>query len=326
MSWQPFNCGLGGVYMLHPGKTRSVSAENPDGAPGAGAQAVPEGGAAAALGQGWKVRPCITVKTGETVTLADIPGPGVIQHIWITVTEAAYRDCVLRMYWDDAKEPAVESPLGDFFAAGFGERREIRSVPVQVEGGDGYNCYWPMPFHKRGVITATNEGVKNVRSFYYHIDYTEESSLPPQTAYFCAQYRNEFPEKLGRDYLILDAVGQGQLFFLVGGVEPQQRLGDARAELDVFHRQRLVVEVTVLRAQTGEGGSGHQTHSCTADSSHRHGTDDRPLDDGRVGVLASNLTQRASDLQEQIIGGVGELVISRGAQRLEVADVVGSCR
>ncbi|MBU0608430.1 MAG: hypothetical protein KKI08_11130, partial [Armatimonadetes bacterium] len=64
MSWQPFNVGLGGAYMLHPGKTRSISAENPDGAKGAGAQAIPEGGAAGALGQGWKVRPCITVKAG----------------------------------------------------------------------------------------------------------------------------------------------------------------------------------------------------------------------------------------------------------------------
>lgn len=113
------------------------------------------------------------------------------------------------MYWDGDAEPAVEAPVGDFFGAGFGLRRELKSVPVQVETGDGYNCYWPMPFFKRGVITITNESQKNIRSFYYHIDYTEEEKLSQKTAYFCAQYKNEFPEKTGSDYLILDAEGEG---------------------------------------------------------------------------------------------------------------------
>ncbi|MBN1845011.1 MAG: DUF2961 domain-containing protein, partial [Sedimentisphaerales bacterium] len=128
------------------------------------------------------------VQPGETKVLADIKGPAVIRHIWLTFNEArpnwleatgsaAPNEIVLRMYWDDADKPAVEAPIGDFFGAGFGRRLELKSVPVQVEGGDGYNCYWPMPFHKRGVITVTNEGAKNVRSFYYHIDYTQEESL-----------------------------------------------------------------------------------------------------------------------------------------------------
>lgn len=73
------------------------------------------------------------------------------------------------MYRDNAPQPAIEAPLGDFFAAGFGMRREISSIPVQMESGDGYNCYWPMPFHKRALITITNESQKNSRSFYYHI-------------------------------------------------------------------------------------------------------------------------------------------------------------
>ncbi|MEW6747919.1 MAG: glycoside hydrolase family 172 protein [Planctomycetota bacterium] len=162
------------------------------------------------------------VTCGETKVLADIKGPGVIRHIWLTFNEARPNwleatgsarpdEIVLRMYWDGAKEPAVEAPIGDFFSAGFGLRKEIKSLPVQVEGGDGYNCYWPMPFATRALITVTNENpAKNVRSFYYHIDYTEEESLPPKTAYFCAQYRNEFPERTGKDYLIVDAEGEGQ--------------------------------------------------------------------------------------------------------------------
>jgi len=187
------------------------------------------------------------ITSGETKVLADIKGPGIIRHIRLTFNEARPNwlesggsakpdEIVLRMYWDDAEEPAVEAPLGDFFGVGFGLRRELKSIPVQVEGGDGYNCYWPMPFYKRAVITATNENPAiNVRSFYYHIDYTEEA-LPEKVAYFCAQYRNEFPQQTGRDYLILDAEGEGHYVGTVMSARSRSPLwfgeGDARIYVD----------------------------------------------------------------------------------------------
>ena len=188
------------------------------------------------------------VAPGETKVLADIKGPSVIRHIWLTFNEARPNwleaagsarpdEIVLRMYWDDGKQPAVETPIGDFFGAGFGLRREVRSIPVQVEGGDGYNCYWPMPFRKRGLVTITNEGQKNIRSFYYHIDYTTEvENIPEKTAYFCAQYRNEFPEKTGQDYLVLDAEGEGHYVGTVMSVRSRSPFwfgeGDAKFYVD----------------------------------------------------------------------------------------------
>lgn len=155
------------------------------------------------------------VKPGATLTLAEIEGPGVIRHIWLTFPDAAPSwisregsarpdEIVLRMYWDGAEEPAVEAPLGDFFACGFGERAEVRSVPVQVQGGDSYNCFWPMPFFRSARVTITNESDRPLAALYYQIDYTREASLPDDTAYFCAQYRQEFPVALGRDYLVAD--------------------------------------------------------------------------------------------------------------------------
>lgn len=159
------------------------------------------------------------IKPGETFVMADITGPGVVRHIWMTFAEAAPgwlakdgaanpSEVVLRMYWDEAEQPAVESPIGDFFAAGFGLRAEVKSVPVQVQGGDSYNCFWPMPFGRRAKITVTNESTKPFSALYYHVDYTSEM-LPPDTAYFCAQYRQEFPEQTGGDYLIADIEGRG---------------------------------------------------------------------------------------------------------------------
>ncbi len=188
------------------------------------------------------------IAPGETLVLADIEGPAVVRHIWLTFSEArpnwleaggsaAPDEIVLRMYWDGAKEPAVEAPLGDFFGAGFGRRYELVSAPVQVEtGGDGYNCFWPMPFFERGRITVTNEGSRNVRSFYYHIDYTEEPGLARDAAYFCAQYNQAFPETLGKDYTIADIAGQGQYVGTVMSIRARSPMwfgeGDARFYID----------------------------------------------------------------------------------------------
>lgn len=215
------------LLQIRPGRSRAVTSADPN--PNSNADRIKY------------------VTPGETKVLADIKGPGVIRHIWLTFSEARPNwleangsarpdEIVLRMYWDDAKQPAVEVPLGDFFAAGFGVRREVRSIAIQVEEGDGYNSYWPMPFFKRGLITITNEGKKNVRSFYYHIDFTEDDKLSEKTPYFCAQYRNEFPEKTGSDYLILDAEGEGHYVGTVMSVRSRSPMwfgeGDAKFYVD----------------------------------------------------------------------------------------------
>lgn len=187
------------------------------------------------------------IKPGETAVIANINGPGVINHIWLTFNEARPNwlepkgsanpaEIVLRIYWDNENEPAVEAPLGDFFAAGFGLRTEIQSMPVIVEGGDGYNCFWTMPFHKAAKITVTNEGEKPVRSFYYQIDYTEVDRLPENTAYFCAQYRQEFPEETGDDYLVMETEGRGHYVGTVMSVRSRSPYwfgeGDAKFYID----------------------------------------------------------------------------------------------
>lgn len=160
------------------------------------------------------------IEPGGTLTLADIEGPGVITHIWITFPDPApgwlgrdgnanHSQLVLRMYWDGAQRPAVEAPLGDFFAAGFGHRAEVLSLPVLVQGGDAYNCFWPMPFYNSARIEIENQSTLPLNALYYQIDYVSKKWLPPETPYFCAQYRQEFPAQSDRDYLILDATGAG---------------------------------------------------------------------------------------------------------------------
>ena len=138
------NFGLGSIPLLSGAETRSISAENPTGEKGNGAKAVPDAdGPASMLGQGWKVRPCITLEPASTTVLADIEGPGIIQHIWITVDPKAYRDTILRFYWDDEPSPSIEVPLGDFFCNGHGLRYNVNSLPIAVNPSGGFNSYWP---------------------------------------------------------------------------------------------------------------------------------------------------------------------------------------
>jgi len=154
------------------------------------------------------------IPPGQTLTIAELEGPGRITHIWFTIgaDDPNYpRSMTLRIYWDGEKEPSVEAPIGDFFAVGHGLSVPLNSMPVAVSSeGRARNCYWPMPFRKSARITVSNDSPdKRVRSLYYYVDWQKLPGLPPDTMYFHAQYRQEFPCKMGEDYLILDAEGDG---------------------------------------------------------------------------------------------------------------------
>ena len=112
---------LSNIYRLSDAKTFSISPENFTGEKGKGAMAVTGSASNAArdLGQGWKVNPYVDIAPGATFTMAEITGPGAIQHIWLTPT-GNWRFSILRMYWDNETTPSVEVPVGDFFAMGWG--------------------------------------------------------------------------------------------------------------------------------------------------------------------------------------------------------------
>lgn len=205
------NMGLGNMALLSNAKTRSICAENFTGEKGKGGMCRLEDGiayqAARDLGDTWKVNPYIRIEAGKTFVLADIEGPGCIQHMWMTPT-GAWRNLILRIYWDDCDHPAVESPIGDFFANGWGEYMPVRSLAVCVNPGSGFNCYWPMPFRSRCRITLENRGEKPA-IFYYQIDYSL-TEVPEDAAYFHAQFRRTNPLPYKTDYVILDGIkGKG---------------------------------------------------------------------------------------------------------------------
>jgi len=59
------------------------------------------------------------VPAGQSKVLADIQGPGKITHIWMT-QDKHYRECLLKITFDNAAAPSVLVPLGDFFGLGNG--------------------------------------------------------------------------------------------------------------------------------------------------------------------------------------------------------------
>jgi hypothetical protein len=211
-AWNGLGVGLANVWRLADAETRSISPENPDGARGGGGRATEGTGSGPSrdLGLGWKVSPSIRIGSGETAVLADIEGSGAIQHIWLTPT-GGWRNQILRMYWDDDPQPAVECPIGDFFACGWDQYAQVSSLAVCVNPARAFNCYWEMPFRRTARITMTNIGVDRLY-VYYQINYTL-TEVPEDCAYFHAQFRRTNPLPYKDVYTIVDGI-QGRGHFV----------------------------------------------------------------------------------------------------------------
>ncbi len=197
--------GLGDLARLSHAKSRSISPENFTGEKGKGGMAVEGTGANAArdLGQGWKISPSVDIKPGETFTMGEIAGPGVIQHIWMTPTGTS-RFTIFRIYWDGEAQPSVEVPVGDFFAAGWSPYPRVVSLPICVNPGSGLNSYWPMPFRKSAKLTMQNLDAKEM-TLYYQIDYAL-GDVGTDAGTFHAQFRRTNPLPYKTDYTILEGV------------------------------------------------------------------------------------------------------------------------
>jgi hypothetical protein len=203
------------MYMLSDAQSRAISPENLSGDKGGGSRVEladgTSGDHAKELGKGWKVNPFIRINAGQKLVLGQDDGPGVIQHIWMTVGgNVEYRSLILRMYWDDEEHPSVEAPVGDFFASpwGSGGSPIINSAVVAMNPGAALNCFWQMPFRKKFRIEMENRSTGNA-ILYYQIDYAK-TEVPTKAGYFHAQFRQLDRMKSKEVFTILDGVrGRG---------------------------------------------------------------------------------------------------------------------
>lgn len=169
---------LAGLPMLRPGvKRRRISSYDKTG-----------GNA-----DSWIFQP------GEVRDIANITGPGSIKHIWMTMAcgdPGRYRKVLLRMFWDDETTPSVETPIGDFFGMGHNMIRNFVSLPLQMspEHGQGFNCWFPMPFGSSARIEVANEADQPLY-LYFYVDYEAYPEGTDMSEYgrFHAQWRRVNP-------------------------------------------------------------------------------------------------------------------------------------
>ena len=191
--------------------SRSISFENPSGARGSGGTTA--GGRKGAAAQ--------ILAPGDTVTLADIAGPGTIRHIWMTIAPAPpeeLRAVVIEVYYDDLTEPSLSTPLPDFFGCPHGRLVDYFSALHAIQEGRGLNSYIPMPFNDRIGVSIRNASPSPVRLFQ-QIDYTLEPQAAPKASFLHASFRRENPTTLGEDFTIADGLdGPGRFLGAVIGV------------------------------------------------------------------------------------------------------------
>jgi len=228
---------LSNITFAQDARSFSVSPENPTGEKGKGGMAEVSkgvaGNAARDLGQGWKVNPYVRILPGETVTLLDITGEGVISHIWLTCSRP-WRGGILRFYWDDSETPAVKCPVGDFFACGWDEYAPVRSLPVCVNPNNGFNCYWTMPFRSRARVTFENRGGERC-ILYFQISGSFRK-VPGEALYFCAQFRRVNPLPYKQAYTLLDGVsGRGHFIgtYMAWGVNSTGWWGEGEVKFHI---------------------------------------------------------------------------------------------
>jgi len=166
----------------------------------------------------------VPVEPGQTATLLDVTGAGVVTHIWFTIASPDpmhLKNLVLRAWWDGETTPSIEVPVGDFFALGLGEYFVYQSALTAVAPIKALNAYFQMPFSSSARLTLTNEGKVRTNALYFAIDYVTLPSLPGDLGRFHAQYRQAAPCRVrpgfndgknlsGADnYVFLEATGKG---------------------------------------------------------------------------------------------------------------------
>ncbi len=184
----------------HDIKTRWASAENWTGKKGGGGMT--KGGR--------KGSPSFSLKAGQSKTLAEASGTsGIIRRIWLTIDERTpelLRGVKIEMFWDDAADPAVSAPLGDFFNHGLGQMSAFENALFSSPEGRSFNCYIPMPFRKSMKIIVRNTSPKDVAMFFYDVDYTVGDNVDENTLYFHACFNQQLATVLRADYQILPKV------------------------------------------------------------------------------------------------------------------------
>ncbi len=206
-------------------ESRSVSFENPTGAPGEGGKAASE------LGVGRKGAPNRFIGPGEEVVLFDVEGTGTVRHIWMTGEwmdfswmephpdrKKLLRSTVIRVYWDGQEHPSIECPLGDFMGFAHSRITSYQSAIHSVGENGALNFWLPMPFRESARITLSN-GSELGFTLFYQVDYTINEDHPDDVGRLHVCFRRENPTTLKEDFVLMPRrAGRGRFMGSLIGV------------------------------------------------------------------------------------------------------------
>lgn len=215
------------------------------------------------------------LQPGESKTLLDIEGSGIITRMWVTVndkSQESLRSLRLDMYWDGAETPAVSVPFGDFFGAILGKPVAFESELFSNPEGKSFNCFIPMPFRKRAKVVITNESDNLLRLLFFDINYLLGVKHKRDVLYFHATWNRQNPTKLMEDFEILPLVeGSGKFLGThIGVVTNKQNLGWwGEGEVKVFIDEDTDFATLVgtgtedyIGTGWGQGTFDHQYQGC----------------------------------------------------------------
>lgn len=201
------------LYIMPEGRSSHVSSfENRNGLKGQGGK----------TNQKAKGNAFEALAAGESKTLLDIKGAGIIQRMWFTVnnrTPQMLRSLRLQMFWDNATKPAVDVPFGDFFGIGLGRTVTFESALFSSPEGRSFNSFVPMPFKTSAKVVITNESKEDLSLLFYDIDFVKVTSQPKDMLYFCAYWHRQKSSAIGTDFELLPKVlGKGRYLGVNVGV------------------------------------------------------------------------------------------------------------
>ncbi|HOO17900.1 MAG TPA: DUF2961 domain-containing protein [Phycisphaerae bacterium] len=193
------------------------------------------------------------LRAGEKLTAESFDGGGIIRSLQVSIAgrlpEARYllHQFILRIYFDNQEQPAVEAPLIDFFGSGLTLTRFCSllggtdlwtDIPGEATPENLYRltqesrfmyCYFPMPFADVARIEIeAPPNVHKARPVSLMLYALIQRDKPPAGALqFHARFRGEDPcEK--EDYSVLEARGPGRIVGCVlNAASPQGGWGQA---------------------------------------------------------------------------------------------------
>jgi len=121
------------------------------------------------------------------------------------------RDILIRAFWDGAKDPAIDCPVGDLFGASFGEPA-VRSLMLGTTDDGVDYFHFPMPFERSARIELVSERATGGAPVDVEAEVvTAALGKAADEGRFYALWRRENPCVEGQPYTFLRTTGRGHV-------------------------------------------------------------------------------------------------------------------